>query len=112
MACNDCLQLDQIPECTDTLELGNIGVNDAEVYIYVQNTFTGYTHRQEAVSSVAGALTLDLTQPDKSFYNQDSAYKVWTTLRIDNVKINFTVDTEESECLDISFFKVNDTYEL
>lgn len=111
MACNDCLSLDQIPECTESMVLGIIAV-DTEVYIYVKNTFSGYIHRQEALSDNAGVLTLNLEQPDPSFYNQDSHYQGWVTLRTDNVKLTFTEDTVEYDCLEISFYKVNDTYEL
>jgi hypothetical protein len=91
--------------------LGTIAV-DTEVYIYVKNTFSGYLHSQEAISDNAGVLTLDLTQPDPSFYNQDSHYEVWVTLMTDNVKLTFTEDLETYDCLEISFYKVNDTYEL
>jgi hypothetical protein len=111
MACNNCLSLDQIPECTDSMVLGEMAVS-TEVYIYVKNTFTGYIHRQEAISDGAGELELDLEQPDPSFYNQDSHYEVWVTLRTDDVKIIFTVDAEAYTCLEISFYKINDTYEL
>jgi hypothetical protein len=112
MACNNCHELDQIPECTETLELGNIAV-DTEVYIYVKNLFTEYVHRQEAISDVDGLLTLDLTQPDPSFYNKDSAFEIWVTLRTDNVKLDVTVAYGTvADCMNLSFFPVNDTYEL
>jgi hypothetical protein len=112
MACNDCHELDQIPECTDSLELGSVDA-DTEVYIYVKNIFTGYIHRQEALSDEEGVLTLDLTQPESSYYNKDSSYEIWVTLRTDNVRIDITVSYGVvADCLNLSFFAVNDTYEL
>lgn len=112
MACNDCHELDQIPECTDSLELGTIDA-ETEVYIYVKNTFTGYVHRQEALSGLYGALELDLTLPDPTYYNKDSSYEIWVTLRTDNVRIDITVSYGVvADCLNISFFPVNDTSEL
>lgn len=112
MACNDCHTLDQIPECTESLELGTIDA-DTEVYIYVKNNFTDYVHRQEALSDGDGLLTLDLTQPDPTFYNKDSSFEIWVTLRTDNVKIDITVSYGVvADCLNLSLFPVNDTYEL
>lgn len=112
MACNDCHELDQIPECTYSLELGTIDA-ETEVYIYVKNIFTGYIHRQEAESGVDGILELDLTEPDSSFYNKDSSYEIWATLRTDNVRIDITVSYGViADCLNLSFFAVNDTSEL
>jgi hypothetical protein len=112
MACNDCHELDSIPECSDELELGEI-TPDLEVYIYVRNTFSGYIHRQEAISDVDGAITLDLTQPDPSYYNKDSSYEIWVTPRTDNVRIDIIVAYGLiNDCINLSLFKVNDTYEL
>lgn len=112
MACNDCHELDQIPECTDSLELGSIDA-DTEVYIYVKNIFTGYVHRQEALSDEEGTLTLDLTEPESSFYNKDSSYEIWITLRTDNVRIDITISYGVvADCLNLSLFAVNDTSEL
>lgn len=111
MACNNCLSLDESPECSATLSIGTIAV-DTEVYIYVKNTFTDYIHRQEALSDGAGALALDLAKPISSFYNQDSSYELWVTLRTDNVKLTFTVDEVAYTCFNLSFHGVNDTSEL
>jgi hypothetical protein len=38
MACNECHELDQIPECTDSIELGSIDA-DTEVYILCKEYF-------------------------------------------------------------------------
>jgi hypothetical protein len=108
MACNNCETLDAIPECSDSLELGTIDA-DTEVYIYVKNNFTGYIHKQNAVSGLYGALTLDLTLPDPSFYNKDSNYEVWATLRDDNERIDITVSYGiVADCVSPQFFLVND----
>jgi hypothetical protein len=111
MACNDCYILDSIPECTESLELGSIAP-DTEVYIYVKNIFTGYVHRQETTSDGDGDLILDLTEPDISFYNQDSIYEIWATLRTDNERLDITYAYGlTSDCFSLSFFAVNDTTE-
>jgi hypothetical protein len=98
-------------ECTESLVLGTIDP-DTEIYIYVKNISNGYVHRQEITSDAEGEITLDLTAPDPTFYNSDSSYEVWATLRTDSVKLDILyayglVDT----CLSISFFRVNDTTE-
>lgn len=115
MACNDCHPLASIPECTNEMVLGNIAVN-TQVYIYVENLVTGYIHRQEALSDNTGEVILDLSEPDPSFYNQNSSYEVWVTLRTDNVRMAVTVgaDLEEEavDCIDISFYKAMDTATL
>jgi hypothetical protein len=111
MACNDCYQLDSIPECTEELELGSIAP-DTEVYIYVKNIFTGYVHREEVTSDGDGDIVLDLTQPDISFYNQHSIYEIWVTLRTDNERIEVTYAYGlTADCFSLSFFQVNDTTE-
>jgi hypothetical protein len=110
MACNDCYLLDSIPECTENLEVGYIDPN-TEVYIYVKNIFTGYVHREEVTSDGDGLINLDLTQPE-TFYNQDSIYEIWVTLRTDNERIDITVSYGEvHDCLSLAFFAVNDTTE-
>jgi hypothetical protein len=112
MACNTCETFDPIPECSESLELGTIDA-DTEVYIYVKNQFSEYVHRQEALSDEDGVLTIDLTYPVPSFYNKDNTYEVWTTLRDDNERIDITISYGVvTDCINISFFPVNDTYEL
>ncbi len=112
MACNNCHILDPIPECSESLELGTIDAN-TEVYIYVKNLFSEYIYRQEAISGNYGALTIDLSWPHYSFYNKDFAYEVWITLRNDNERIDITISYGiVTDCINISFFPINDTHEL
>lgn len=106
MACNTCQSLDSISECSDTIELGIIDP-DLEVYIYVKNIHSGYIHRQEAVSDNTGLLILDLSNPDVSFYNQNSAYEVWVTLQTDSTRLVF-IDPATFDCLNPSFYKAMD----
>lgn len=111
MACNNCSQLDEIPECTETLVLGTIDP-DTEIYIYVKNISNGYVHREETTSNGDGDITLDLTAPDSTFYNPDSSYEVWATLRTESVRLDITYAYGLTDtCLSISFFRVNDTTE-
>lgn len=111
MACNDCSTLDPIPECTASKVLGTIDP-DLDVYIYVKNLFTGYIHRQEATSDIDGELTINLTLPDISFYNQDNSYEVWTTLRDDDTLLDITYAYGLTDtCLNLSFFKFKEVNE-
>jgi hypothetical protein len=111
MACNDCSELDSIPECTDSIVLGSIDP-DTEVYIYVKNIFTDYVHREEVTSDGDGDITLDLTEPDSSFYNPDSQYEIWVTLRDSSERLDITYAYGLTDtCLSLSFFRVNDTTE-
>ncbi len=110
MACNNCSELDPIPECTESLLLGTIEP-DTEVYIYVKNISNRYIHSEATTSDEDGYLTLDLEQPDPTYYNSDSSYEVWATLRTDNVRLSITYAYGLTDtCLAISFFRVNDTY--
>ncbi len=111
MACNNCENLDPIPECSESLELGTITA-DTDVYIYVKNTI-GYVHRQEAISDNDGLLEIDLTEPDLSFYNKDNSYEVWVTLRDDNERIDITISYGiVADCVNISFFPINYSSQL
>jgi len=104
MACNTCQQTKSIPQCTTLLVLGTIAEN-TEVYIFVKNHTTGYIHRQEATSDEDGVLSLDLSLPDSSFYNPDSNYEVWATLRTtsQNTKLNISISAVNYTCFDLSF---------
>ncbi len=111
MACKTCHQLSEIPECSESIVLGSMAI-DTEVYIYVKNLYSGFIHKQEAVSDNTGDLTLNLTKPSKDFYNKDTAYQIWVTLRTDNDKIDFTIDTVDLDCFNLSVYPVNDFYEI
>ena len=110
MSCN-CSQLDQIPECTDSILLGSIDP-DTEYYIYVKNSSTGFTYREEVTSDELGHIELDLTQPDPTFYNQESSYEVWVTLRDSNERLEITYAYGLTDtCLALSFFRLSTTIE-
>ncbi len=111
MACTTCHQLTEIPECSDSIVLGTTAI-DTELYIYVKNLYSQYIHKQEALSSGSGVVTLDLTKPSKDFYNKDSAYQVWITLKTDNEKIDFTIDTVSLDCFNLTVYPVSDFYPL
>lgn len=109
MACNTCQSTKSIPVCTDSLVLGTITSN-TDVYIFVVNHSSGYTHRQEATSGNYGELRIDLTKPDTSFYNPDSAYEIWATLQTSsqNERLDITIDAVEYTCFNLSFNRVFD----
>lgn len=111
MACNECTSLESIPECSESIAIGKVTVL-TEVYIYVKNIFTDYVHREEVTSDADGDIILDLAFPDPSFYNSDSQYEVWATLRTDSDRLDITYAYGLTDtCLNISFFRVNDTTE-
>jgi hypothetical protein len=112
MACNTCHQLTEVPECSSTLNLGTLALLNTELYIYVKNLHSGYVHKQEAISSGAGLVTLNTTEPSKDFYNKDYAYEIWVTLRTNNDRVNFTINTVVLDCFNPSFHQVNSFYEL
>ena len=105
MACNTCQATKPLPTCTESLVLGTI-TSDTEVYIFVTNHSNGYTHRQSATSGPYGSLTLGLTSPAPSFYNQDGNYEVWATLQTTsaNDRLDITIDEEPYTCFDLSFY--------
>lgn len=109
MACNTCQATKLIPVCTDSLILGEIAP-DTDVYIFVINHSNGYTHRQEATSDAEGILKIDLSKPDPSFYNPDSAYEIWATLQDEpqNLRLLITIEEEPYSCFNLSFNRVFD----
>lgn len=104
MACNTCQATKSIPVCTDLLILGTIDP-DIEVYIFVINHSTGYTHRQEATSDNDGIIKVDLSKPDPSFYNPDSAYEIWVTLQTSSQseRLDIAIDSEDYSCFNLTF---------
>jgi len=103
MSCNSCQLTKPIPTCTELLVLGAI-TSDTDVYIYVKNHNSGYVHRQEAVSTLYGTLSLDMSLPDPSFYNQDSNYEVWVTTQESTDRIDITIDAITYDCFSLSFY--------
>lgn len=111
MACNECTSLESTPECSDSITIGKITAL-TEAYIYVKNIFTGYIHREEVTSDADGDIVLNLSEPDSSFYNSDSAYEVWVTLRTDSERLDVTYAYGLTDtCFNLEFYKVNDTTE-
>jgi len=109
MACNTCQLTKSIPVCTDELVLGTITSN-TDVYIFVINHSTGYTHRQEATSGNYGELRLNMSLPDPSFYNPDSAYELWATLTTTSQgeRLDITIDEVYYSCFNLSFNSLYD----
>lgn len=109
MGCNTCQLTKSIPVCTESLVLGSIAP-DTDVFIFILNHTTGYTHRQAATSDIAGLLSLDLELPDPSFYNPDSNYELWATLDTDspNDRLDITIDSVAYDCFNLSFYAFYD----
>lgn len=105
MDCNNCQLTKPIPVCTLTLIIGDIAPIDTPVYIFIENISSGYIHRQEAVSSPSGLVTLDLSKPDPSFYNIYSNYSLWITLQTSTVNEGepIIIDSIPYDCLQLHF---------
>jgi hypothetical protein len=106
MAC-DCYSLSSLPTCSESLTLSGLTA-DADVYIYVQN-IAGYVHRYEGTTDEEGDITLDITEPS-TFYHSDSTFKIWATDQ-GGTQLTFTIDAEEYECLNQSFYLVSSNSE-
>jgi hypothetical protein len=123
MACIDCLRTKVVPACTDELILGTIE-EVAPINIFVKNLSTGYIYVQQSDStslSGYGSVSLDMTDPDTSFYNPNSSYEIWVTLQDEsnNDRLSIAVGDEDGTCLAVSFEKyygdgpfVYETHEL
>lgn len=113
MACNTCQATKSIPVCTEVLILGQIAP-DTEVYIFIINHSSGYTHRQESISDGSGNVGLNMALPDPSFYNPDSAYEIWATLQTStqNDRLDITIDAETYSCFNLCFTSLYDENDL
>lgn len=107
MTCKQCTSIKEIPTCTTNLELGTIGSNNTDVFIFVSNITTGLNYRQAVESSAGGVVTLIMANPRQDFYNPNSSYEVWITLAtgepIDREDITIDGILFEDACLNIPF---------
>lgn len=110
MSCLICQRTKPIPICNANLIIGNIGLNNTAVYIYVQDLSTGATHRQSATSSGAGLVTLSMALP-VGFYSPDHTYELWITLQsATNIldRKDITIGVEVNNCLNPIFQNIVD----
>lgn len=107
MACTTCQNTKKIPVCITSLILG-VSTPSVDVYVFIRNLTTGYTHRQEATTTEDGTIVLNLTQPDSSFYNPYSLYEAWVTLTTGTITDRLTVIIGETgyTCFALEFEKI------
>lgn len=106
MACNNCTNLQLVPQCIDEVILGSISSIGASIFIVVTNIATQRTHIQSAVSGSAGEVTLDLTNPSSKFFMPDQAYEIHVSLQISNNVYNkedWTIDGNTDTCYNLEF---------
>jgi len=80
MPCN-CTIAKHLTTGSTSVEIGTIGSNNADVYVYVKNNATGVIYRQGATSSGAGVVTLDSSKPSTGWYHPGATYTVWVALQ-------------------------------
>jgi hypothetical protein len=81
--CNPCPDFTcvcPVPECTETLILGNISDVNTAVLVYILKEINGASYVQSVVSDANGRVTLDMTDPNAAYFNHfDGNYQVWVT---------------------------------
>lgn len=105
MPCLTCKPAKKLISPGGTLVLGTISDTDTDVYIWAENTATGVKNRQEATSSGAGLVTMDLTDPKTSFYHDNATYEIWVTDQTEDVSdaLTLTIGSQTTECISVRF---------
>lgn len=105
--CSPCTQLKQISKCADSIIIGTVGSNNTEYHVYFKNLATGKIHRYDAISSVAGLLTITGTFD----FSNNQSYELWVNKVVTSVmnEQNLTIGATTATCYTISFIKVYNT---
>lgn len=78
--CDDFTCTHPVYECVQSLLLGRISNTNTQVYIHVVKQ-NGAEYIQAATSDASGFVTLDMTAPDRYFYNHfDGLYLIYIML--------------------------------
>lgn len=89
-----------IPECAETLNLGQVTATTGEVSIYVYYTIGGeeIIYRQNYdQSGYTDDIILDLTLPIPEFYNRfNGIYKIWVTDNEANMNDRLTMTASDN----------------
>jgi hypothetical protein len=101
-----CQESQKIPTCLDELILGSVSEVNTLVYVDIKNISTGYNYRHSVTTSETGVITLDLSEPAPSFYNQDSYYEIYVS-SASHILLPITIDDSEFECIGVYFEKIN-----
>jgi hypothetical protein len=95
--------------CTTTLTVGDSAYNTTAVYVYIKNNTTGRLYRFSVTTDGAGLITANISSVQMI---PDHNYELWVTLASatnTEEKIDFTIDGETKNCLDVSFQRVFNT---
>lgn len=112
--CDSFTCLKDLPECADTLNLGQVTAVTPLVDIYVMYTLGDdiVIHRQAYdQSGYIADIILDLANPNQDYFNSfNGLYKIWVTNRDDNItdRLTMTADNGLSdEIWAVKFVKVD-----
>jgi len=104
--CNPCTPMKPLSRCMAVLTIGTIPNNSTAVYVYLMNHTTGVLVRFEVTSSLAGLVTVDLTDYPQI---QVHDYELYVTLTTDtNTRLEVTISTVEYTCFAIQFVTIYD----
>jgi len=98
MSCIIFTPAKNIFKCTETIEVGNIGLNNTAVLVYFQRIQSNYIVKEEAISDGSGVLTVTVT--DKNYLSPNFKYNVWVSPLNATSPEDFlpvTIDTVEYE---------------
>lgn len=83
MSCNGCESYtcaNDVFECLSTLTLGTVPNLSSVIYVHVVKQ-NGAEYIHTVISSGAGLVTIDMTEPDPEFYSsRDGLYVIWATV--------------------------------
>lgn len=105
MYCN-CTDTLKVPECANSLFIGQI-TPDTDYWVHIQNITTGHSTLQAITSNGDGSITIDLTNPDKSYFNHNSFYMVYVTLPDSDERLSLLLGGQTPTCYLIGFEKYN-----
>lgn len=93
--CNNFTCIRDIPECAQSLNIGEVTATTGEVTIYVMYEINGeqIIHRQDYdQDGYTADIILDLTNPTSDYYNRHNGlYKIWVTDKDDNITDRLTM---------------------
>lgn len=105
MSCETYIRTRPVPSCSTSLVIGTVDENNAELIIYIEKQ-NGKRTAQETTTSASGVVTLDLTDPSSTFYNEfEGLYKVQVGEDYET-PLDITIGTETGKTVGISFVNI------
>lgn len=89
MNCSTCTPTLEIPQCTDSLIIGQSDFKDTDVYIFIKDE-ENRVQREEATTNGDGVVTLDMSSP-ANYYQSGVDYEMWVTLMDANSTENLPI---------------------